>query len=301
MQRPLVSVITATYNRSNVLDLAIASVRWQTLEDWELIVVGDDCTDDTAEVVASIGDPRIRFVNLPENVGEQSGPNNVGMRLARGQYFAFLNHDDLWLPRHLEVAAKALHTTSADLVFTLLDLVRRDKPSRLMGATPSGRYEPEQDIRCSSWVFRRELADALGPWRSYRDCWTVPSQDWLFRAWRAGFDLRLAPDLTVVAIQSGGRPGVYALREDHEHRHYFARMRDEADFVARELTEMAVGQMTSESKRALWKRLALAAGLHPIAVRNFFKLRRRGATVDRLRQLRGLPDLREVQSQRRAA
>jgi len=58
---PLVSVITATYNRSNVLALAIESVRWQNLCDWELLVIGDAWTDDTEQVVASFADPRIHY------------------------------------------------------------------------------------------------------------------------------------------------------------------------------------------------------------------------------------------------
>ena len=65
MERPpVVSVVTATYNRSNVLRFAVESVRRQTLSDWEMWVVGDACTDDTADMIREIGDPRIRFVNL---------------------------------------------------------------------------------------------------------------------------------------------------------------------------------------------------------------------------------------------
>ncbi|HEX7502350.1 MAG TPA: glycosyltransferase [Acidobacteriota bacterium] len=79
---PLVSVVTATYNRSHVLSAAIASLRGQTLTDWEQIIVGDACSDDTERVVAEFADPRLRFVNLEENIGEQSGPNNAGIRLA---------------------------------------------------------------------------------------------------------------------------------------------------------------------------------------------------------------------------
>jgi glycosyltransferase involved in cell wall biosynthesis len=73
---PLVSIITATYNRSNILPYTIASVLRSTFEDWELLVVGDACTDDTEQVVSAFNDPRIRFFNLAQNVGEQSGPNN---------------------------------------------------------------------------------------------------------------------------------------------------------------------------------------------------------------------------------
>src|SRR5688572_8257735 len=78
MTSPSISVVIATYNRSRMLAYAIESVLRQTFTDWELIVVGDACTDDTAEVVARYvaADPRVRFVNLERNWGEQSAPNN---------------------------------------------------------------------------------------------------------------------------------------------------------------------------------------------------------------------------------
>ena len=75
----LVSVIIATFNRSNVLKIALQTLRWQTYEHWEAWVIGDCCTDDTEAVVASFNDDRIHFYNLPENFGEQSGPNNEGV------------------------------------------------------------------------------------------------------------------------------------------------------------------------------------------------------------------------------
>src|SRR3954447_7291706 len=71
MESPAVSIVVATYNRSNVLELAIASVVAQTFTDWERLVVGDACTDDSEQVVESFGDPRIRWENLPVNHGDQ--------------------------------------------------------------------------------------------------------------------------------------------------------------------------------------------------------------------------------------
>lgn len=82
---PLVSVIVATYERSNVLRLTIECVLRSSFADWELLVIGDACTDDSSEVVASFCDPRISFTNLARNVGEQSGPNNAGCAMARGR------------------------------------------------------------------------------------------------------------------------------------------------------------------------------------------------------------------------
>ena len=179
---PLVSIITATYNRSNVLALAIASVRWQTFRDWEPWVVGDACTDDTEQVVAAFGDPRIHFVNLEQNVGEQSGPNNEGFRRSRGRYIAYLNHDNLWLQDHLEIALCGIEETGADLVFTLVDQVKHEGPNRLVGATQTGRYEPYIYVPASSWFLRRELQEEIGPWRFYRECYEGPPENWLFRA-----------------------------------------------------------------------------------------------------------------------
>jgi glycosyltransferase involved in cell wall biosynthesis len=95
---PTVSVIIATYNRSQTLRHAVQSVCNSSFSDWELIVVGDACTDDTAQCVSSFDDPRIRFVNLPSRCGHQAGPHNHGLALARGRYVAFLNHDDFYFP-----------------------------------------------------------------------------------------------------------------------------------------------------------------------------------------------------------
>ncbi len=65
-QNPKVSCCVATYNRSQLLvERCIASIQRQTYSNWELIVVGDHCTDDTADVIAKLGDARIRFENLP--------------------------------------------------------------------------------------------------------------------------------------------------------------------------------------------------------------------------------------------
>jgi glycosyltransferase involved in cell wall biosynthesis len=297
---PLVSVVIATYNRSRALALAIESVRWQTRQDWEVWVIGDACTDDTAQVVASFGDPRIHFLNLERNVGEQSGPNNFGAQRARGQYLAYLNHDDLWLPDHLEAALEGIAEMEADLVFTLLDAVMSPGVNMLVGAIPGGRYEPGLSVPASAWLLRRELIAEVGPWRFYRECRSVPSQDWLYRAWRAGKKLRLVPRLTVVALPSGFRPGAYTQPGADEHQLYFERIRTEPDFRARELTQIVTNYHTPWLRwypvRALLRRaaknivinLCRALGLDPVAVSLSLRYRRKGGLVDQLRRIRGL-------------
>src|SRR3954470_19676461 len=98
---PLVSVLIPTYNWSSVLRHAVRSALAQSYPTLEVIVVGDACTDDSEAVVAAIGDPRVTWENLERNSGSQSAPNNRGLELARGEYVAYLGHDDLWHRDHL--------------------------------------------------------------------------------------------------------------------------------------------------------------------------------------------------------
>jgi glycosyltransferase involved in cell wall biosynthesis len=294
---PRVSIITATYNRSNVLRIVIETVRRQTVTDWEWIIVGDACTDDTADVVASFADPRIRFVNLGHGYGEQSGPHNEGFRLARARHLAYLNHDDLWLPDHLEVMLEALEATGADLVFPLVETILPGDRSRLLAASPSGRYVPHVYVPPSAWVLRRQLIDEFGPWRSARDCYENPSEDLLFRAWKAGKDMRLVPRLTVVTIPSAPRDRAYARREIRVHEAYARRMREEPDFRERELSALAFGYGAAQfsilptlalTTRNAIRRGLVALGLRPMAVRRFLQYGRKGAMLNDLRRRRGL-------------
>jgi len=120
---PAVTVVMAAYNRGNIIRHAIDSVLRQTLTDWELLVMGDACTDDTGDVVTSVADPRVTFINLPENSGDQATPNNAGCARARGRYIAFLNQDDFWLPDHLSRSVAALDAVGpggAEMEFGLL-------------------------------------------------------------------------------------------------------------------------------------------------------------------------------------
>src|SRR5215212_6896548 len=123
---PRVTAIIPTYNWSAVLPYSIGSVLRQTMTDIELLVVGDGCTDDSEAVVTGIGDPRVRWINLPANTGHQSGPNNEGLRQARGEMIAYLGHDDLWLPHHLASAVAALDRTNSDVAYGVLALVAPD-------------------------------------------------------------------------------------------------------------------------------------------------------------------------------
>jgi glycosyltransferase involved in cell wall biosynthesis len=102
---PLFSVVIPTYNRRERLLRAVGSVLAQTWEDWELIVVDDGSTDGTPEALRGL-DPRL-IVHIKAN-GGPSAARNSGARLAKGEYLAFLDSDDAWLPWTLARYAEAL-------------------------------------------------------------------------------------------------------------------------------------------------------------------------------------------------
>jgi glycosyltransferase involved in cell wall biosynthesis len=98
---PKVSVIIPTHNRADLLQSAISSVLNQTFNEFEIIVIDDHSTDSTSSVVAGFNDQRIKYI---QNKGK-NGPSvarNLGINNARGEYIAFLDDDDEWLPAKLE-------------------------------------------------------------------------------------------------------------------------------------------------------------------------------------------------------
>ncbi len=110
----VISVVIPTYNRPDLLiHRSIPSVLAQTYQDWELVVVGDGAGPETVEAMATIEDPRVRFINIsrsvypadPEAAWQVVGvrPFNTGVNLARGQWITGLGDDDELMPRHMEV------------------------------------------------------------------------------------------------------------------------------------------------------------------------------------------------------
>ena len=131
---PLFTVLITTYNRASFVVQAIDSALRQTFTDFEIVVVDDGSTDGTADRLAQFGD-RIRLVRQP-NRGVGNAYNS-GIREARGEYVAFLDSDDLWMPWVLEVYAHAIDQAPAPGVilaslfpFSKLDEVEKQAAQR---------------------------------------------------------------------------------------------------------------------------------------------------------------------------
>jgi glycosyltransferase involved in cell wall biosynthesis len=99
--KPTVSVIIPTYNRAHLIGRAIQSVLKQTYQDFEVIVVDDGSIDNTEEVVKKIQENRVYYYKHDKNKGG-SAARNTGISLAKGEYIAFQDSDDEWLPEKLE-------------------------------------------------------------------------------------------------------------------------------------------------------------------------------------------------------
>lgn len=105
--RTLVSVVLPTFNQLEYVKVAVTSVLEQTLADWEMVIADDGSAESTREYLRSLDDPRIRTLWLPHS-GNPSQVRNAAIRSARGPYLAFLDSDDRWDPRKLEVQLSAL-------------------------------------------------------------------------------------------------------------------------------------------------------------------------------------------------
>jgi glycosyltransferase involved in cell wall biosynthesis len=111
---PTVSIITPTYNREQLLGRAIQSILNQTYQDFELIIVDDGSTDNTERLVKSFNSEKVRYIRQRENKGPAVA-RNTGLRSAKGNYIAFQDSDDEWLPEKLEKQVRVFETAPPEV------------------------------------------------------------------------------------------------------------------------------------------------------------------------------------------
>jgi glycosyltransferase involved in cell wall biosynthesis len=167
---PKVSVVIATYNRAPFLRPAIHSVLNQTFEDFELIVVDDGSQDNTAEVVNGFRDNRLRYI--PHTVNKGGGAaRNTGILNSAGEYIAFLDDDDAWLPEKLEKQVALLDRSPRTVggVYTGTFNVHKASGRIVSQRLPSKRGHIFQDMLTHNWVrttttvvVRKECFDKVG-------------------------------------------------------------------------------------------------------------------------------------------
>jgi glycosyltransferase involved in cell wall biosynthesis len=190
---PLISVLIPTYNRGELLrERSVASVLRQTYSRFEIVIVGDACTDHTESLLRDAGDPRIRFYNLPVRgkypedpylqwLVAGSAPANEALRIARGRWIAWLDDDDEFSPDHLEALLAACLERRWEFAYGVMEMEVESGTWGLVGS-----YPPHCGRICNASVLYgahlRFLRYDLNAWR--RD----EPNDWNLwkRMWGAG-------------------------------------------------------------------------------------------------------------------
>jgi glycosyltransferase involved in cell wall biosynthesis len=175
---PLVSVIMPSYNRADIIGDAIATVVHQTYAHWELLVCDDASEDDTENIVRSIGDPRISYRKLPK--GGAARARNAGLAQAAGDVIAYLDSDNLWHPRFLEVMTRALVALPGrySAYCKYVDVIHAEDGPRLKKFDPLPfdyqKLSQRNFIDLNGFVHRRELYEHLGGFNEE----LLRQQDW---------------------------------------------------------------------------------------------------------------------------
>ena len=125
---PLVSIITPCYNAVPFIAQTIESVLTQTYPYWEMLIVDDCSTDRSAEIIQTYvkRDLRIKYFRTDHPSGSPSLPRNIAMEQAQGEYIAFLDSDDIWLPNKLSDQLKVFEKSEVAIVFSNYEKVNLD-------------------------------------------------------------------------------------------------------------------------------------------------------------------------------
>jgi len=169
---PTVSVVIPTYNRASLVVRSIQSVLNQSYSDFELLVIDDGSTDNTAGAVAGFSDQRVRYVRLPRNAGTAAACN-VGIRMSRGRFVSFQGSDDEWLPENLAEHMSVFERSPDKLGVVYSDMYRIRQsgsveyhisptvvPGRLVN--PKSQFYEVYMLGSQSVVIKRECLDATG-------------------------------------------------------------------------------------------------------------------------------------------
>lgn len=167
MDTPLISIILPTYNRAHFLPRALDSVFAQTYANWELILIDDGSTDDTAAVTEKYADSRVVYL-FQENRGV-SAARNYGIERCRGEFIALLDSDDEWLPAKLQIQLRHMQENGYEISQTNEIWIRNEKrvnqPAKY--AKPEGWFFEASVKMClispACTMFTRKAWETIGP------------------------------------------------------------------------------------------------------------------------------------------
>jgi glycosyltransferase involved in cell wall biosynthesis len=245
---PLISVYIPTYNRAAILkERALPSVLAQTYVNFELIIVGDHCTDHTKQIVAAAGDKRIRFYNIPVRqyryppTAENhwlAGPvvaANTALAMAKGRWIARIDDDDIWTVDHLEKLLHLAKTGNYEFVSSCYEEIRKGKQRIDRGVAALDPYYMRREIRgyekspliggTQTWLYRSYLKFMKYNINCWRKSWNrVNDVDLSQRFFRAGVRMGFLDEVTARVTPRPGEDTVgleaYKEQEEKKKEHY---------------------------------------------------------------------------------
>lgn len=232
-ENALISVYTPTYNRGELLiERAVNSVLKQTYKNFEFIIIGDHCTDNSEELIKKIGDSRIRFYNIPER-GYRYPPTaenhwlagpvvaaNMALSMVQGKWIARIDDDDIWTPEHLEVLLRFAQQGNYEFVSSsymaerhgqrIVVDVKEEKPR--IGGT-------------QTWLYRSYLKFMKYNINCWRKSWNrVNDTDLQDRIYKAGARIGFLEQVTCYVIPRPGETTIgleaYELTSEKKLEHF---------------------------------------------------------------------------------
>ncbi|MCS7214653.1 MAG: glycosyltransferase family 2 protein [Thermodesulfovibrio sp.] len=232
-ENPLISVYTPTYNRAQLLiERAVNSVLNQTYKNFEYIIVGDCCTDNTEELISKIKDPRIRFYNLPKRgyrypptvenhwFAGPVVPANFALKMVRGKWIARIDDDDIWTSDHLEVLLKFAQEGNYEFVSSSYIAVRHGKEILVDVKDQHPRIGGTQ-----TWLYRSYLKFMKYNIHCWRKKWNrVNDTDLQDRFYKAGVRIGFLEKVTCYVIPRPGEETIgleaYRLTAQEKLKHF---------------------------------------------------------------------------------
>lgn len=186
--KPRVSVIMPVFNGETYLEAAMASVCSQSAAEIQFIVVDDGSSDGTADILAGCSSP-VHVISQPNRGAPVA--RNAGLRMASGDFIAFIDSDDLWTPGRLQRQLQFMQEhPQVDLLQEHIQHIRFD------GSQWANEDAPFHALSLSAALFRRHLFDELGHLdETMRYCDDV---EWFLRAQRAGVSLQRTDDVALL-------------------------------------------------------------------------------------------------------
>lgn len=311
MENPLISIIVATYNSSYVLRYAIQSVLDSDYQNWEMIITGDCCTDDTEAVVRSFGDSRISFTNLDENSGQQAKPTNVALGKVKGEYITFLNQDDLFFKDHLSSCVEEIQKSGAEFMIvpgikispsTPMELENNSFAAEMYAVHPKGKFSPHIFSIASTWFIHSSVPEKIGLWKMEKDVFVTPSQEWLFRAYTQNIGFHFPKRIGLIIIHSAERKGFYTENSSFEHDYFFPRLNSlelKSGLLEKAALKVAgdYNHLVFKSPHTLFRRILGAPfhrvlerlKIHPTSFRLYLKWKKRGKFINHLKNIAEQP------------